>query len=270
MHQEAKPKRADKPPFSGGTFARRVAAWFIDMLISCFVGVLSAVASGAFADTFETAAECAMAVAVLLGFFLRDWTWRGRSLGKRITGLTVLDKRTGERPSGRRLALRDVVVIAYPFDFILILATGRSIGDHLAHTVVIPNKAVSAWTKTLSEPTQEELQADARYTKKWLKRIGIGAAIFVLVALTGALIGLQSAKTTPEYETAYAYFIKSDVFQQLQVDEEQVWMNAYSLQTVNGQKTAQMWFAVGWKQYTVVCHSDGNGEWAVCKECTPF
>lgn len=73
---------------------------------------------------------------------LRDVIFKGRSLGKRIFGLYILDKNTlTEVPASRRF-LKNLFVILYPIDAILLLVTGETIGDRAANTTVISKKSI--------------------------------------------------------------------------------------------------------------------------------
>lgn len=275
MHEDdmtKQPEEQQLPPFSGFTKLHRIIAYVIDLMITFFAEMIIwaiAAVSGIEADSSEMFwVELVMLIVTVFGFFLRDWLWNGRSLGKRIMGLVVLNKRTGEPPARWCLIVRNMFFWTLWIDLIVMLVSGRSIGDHMAHTVVIPKKVVLSWKDSLLKPPEEMLKADTVHTKKWIKRIGVGFLVFVLIALTGALIGLQVCKTTPEYEVAYTYFVESDTFAQLGVDESRVWLNAYSLRAGGGQQTAHVSFMVGLRQYGVVCHKTGAGEWAVCEECT--
>lgn len=129
------------PPFSGLTKLRRILACAVDFIVTMVVGILLfwvAVLCGA----GYGAGLLLLSVVTIFGFFLRDWTWNGRSLGKRTMGLVVLNKRTGEPPARWCLAVRTLFWWTSWIDLVVMLATGRSVGDYVAHTVVIPKKAV--------------------------------------------------------------------------------------------------------------------------------
>ncbi len=260
------------PPFSGLTKFRRIVACAIDFMVTSFAGII--LLAVAFVGDVQKEssgmilAGIALFIVMIFGFFLRDWLWKGRSFGKRLLGLVVLNNRTGAPPVRWRLAVRTLFFWTSWIDLIVMLACGRSIGDYVAHTIVIPQKAASVWKESLPSVSRETQDADERSTKKWLKRVGIGLLMFLMVTLTAALIGIQVSKTTPKYEAAYTYFVESDTFVQLGVSENRVWMNSYSLYMDGGQQTAKITFVVGFKQYSIICHKQMEDDWMVCKKCT--
>ena len=67
----------------------------------------------------------------------RDLILRGRSIGKRIFGLYVLDKRTMEPASVGKRIVRNLFFFAYLVDFFILLITKESIGDKITRTVVV-------------------------------------------------------------------------------------------------------------------------------------
>ncbi len=90
------------------------------IIIPCFIGVL-----GAF-----------------IFFVLRDYIFKGQSLGKKIFGLTVLDKETLSTPKKWQLILKNVFLFIYPIDGIVLLITGESLGNKITDTVVVPKNPV--------------------------------------------------------------------------------------------------------------------------------
>ena len=76
---------------------------------------------------------------------LRDFIFKGRSLGKRIMGLVILDLKTATRAKLSKTILRDVFFFLYQVDIIVMLVSGKSIGDYLAHTVVVNKKDIGKY-----------------------------------------------------------------------------------------------------------------------------
>ncbi len=70
-------------------------------------------------------------------FILRDYIFKGQSLGKKIFGLTVLDKNTLSSPEKRQLILKNIFVFIYPIEGVLLLATGETLGNRTTDTVVV-------------------------------------------------------------------------------------------------------------------------------------
>jgi len=70
-------------------------------------------------------------------FVLRDVIFKGRSVGKRIFGLHIVNKITNEKASVKQRVIRNLFFFAYAIDGIILIATNESIGDRIANTVVI-------------------------------------------------------------------------------------------------------------------------------------
>jgi uncharacterized RDD family membrane protein YckC len=70
-------------------------------------------------------------------FVFRDVILLGRSIGKRILGLYVLDKKTMEPASVGKRIVRNLFFFAYLVDFFILLITKESIGDKIVRTVVV-------------------------------------------------------------------------------------------------------------------------------------
>lgn len=70
-------------------------------------------------------------------FVLRDVIFKGRSIGKRIFKLHVIDKKTGELPDRSKLWIRNLFFMMYPIDFIVLLVARRAIGDIATDTSVV-------------------------------------------------------------------------------------------------------------------------------------
>ena len=70
-------------------------------------------------------------------FVLRDYIFKGQSLGKKFFGLTILDKDTLSAPKNRQLILKNIFLFIYPIDGVILLATGESLGNRITDTVVV-------------------------------------------------------------------------------------------------------------------------------------
>ena len=81
-------------------------------------------------------------VAWQVGFVFRDFICKGRSVGKRIMGLVVIDRKSGEKASKKQLALRNIFFLFqfHEIDGIIMLVRGMSIGDSVAQTLVVSKK----------------------------------------------------------------------------------------------------------------------------------
>ena len=70
-------------------------------------------------------------------FVFRDVIFKGRSIGKRIFGLYVLDKNTNERAAIIQRIIRNLFFFIYPVDGIILIVTKESIGDKAVNTTVV-------------------------------------------------------------------------------------------------------------------------------------
>jgi uncharacterized RDD family membrane protein YckC len=76
-----------------------------------------------------------------LGIFIaRDVIFKGRSLGKRILGLYVYNKKSLTPASKKQCFLRNIFLCLYLIDGIILLAMGETIGDIVAGTFVTSNR----------------------------------------------------------------------------------------------------------------------------------
>ena len=67
----------------------------------------------------------------------RDVIFKGRSIGKHIFGLYVLDKNTNELASIKQRIIRNLFFFIYPVDGIILIASKESIGDKAVNTIVV-------------------------------------------------------------------------------------------------------------------------------------
>ena len=120
---------------------RRVLAFKLDVPVYAFPTMILVMFTGIF-----EASESALIVYIdfiLLMFFapltivLRDLISKGRSFGKRVFELYIIDENTGERASRKQLIIRNLFLIIYFIDGCVLIVTGRSIGDRVTNTSVV-------------------------------------------------------------------------------------------------------------------------------------
>lgn len=216
-------------------------------------------------------------------FVLRDLIFGGRSLGKRIMGLTVLDKQTGEMPKKSALFVRNIFIFIIQIEIVIMLITGLTLGDRAAHTVVVRKKDLDL-TRNVEIPEQntetinryasdlkERVKSNKKQTVRWIIILAIAVLIFSGVLLHTIKGMLNETTETEEYKLAYAYLVKSDELKRLGVEEDEIKFNSYSFWTDdNSHKHAEIGFKTGFlREITVVLHDEGEG-WYVCVECTGF
>ena len=122
---------------------RRFLAWILDWVVCglipwCLVGIPDLLGVSSFS-------LAPLGIAAALGFFAsflcRDYLLGGRSIGKRLLGLTVVDRQTGEVLTGGKL------VKAYQVAFVLVVVIGATlelelvwnIADTLNGFMAVPN-----------------------------------------------------------------------------------------------------------------------------------
>ena len=210
-------------------------------------------------------------------FVLRDFVFKGRSLGKRLFGLCVYDKTTLLESSPKQRILRNIFFFVYFVDGIILLATGESIGDRAAGTVVLSQKSLDEYKREHegSDNLADRLQKPKKNNLNDIVKvvaiiIGCLAAVICLI-----LVLLNAQKNTEEYNLAYNYLIASEAYDALSTDESKIWMNQYSSTTYSSPgddsvtQTVEIGFIVNFMSFEVVSHKK-NGEWQVCEECTLF
>jgi uncharacterized RDD family membrane protein YckC len=120
----------------------RELAWVIDALTWYMIvgGTLRFFVNGGVpqSQAEQGAAAVFLEAGLLVGFFFKD-SVRGISLGKLVTGLQVVDSRTGE-PIGPLQSLKRNLILAIPFMPIALafqMRGGPRVGEGWAHTRVI-------------------------------------------------------------------------------------------------------------------------------------
>ena len=275
-----------------GTKVRRLVAGFIDWnLIGATVILFLAVYMAFFLQEEASQAELFLALFFMLSypvcFMLRDFIFGGRSLGKRIMKLMILSKHTGEVPKKSQLLLRNIFsFFVIEIDALILLITGLSIGDRVAHTVVVSKKDVDLRCKP--QPPQQKVKEINQYTEQRTAQSAqnkkaliilfsvLGAALigFVIFVIIMTNIMLENQKDSEEYQMAYTYLVESEYFQELGIEEDDikfVYASTYHTKQ-NGKEyhKAEFGFKVGvFREVYVVCHDEGDG-WFVCTECTEF
>lgn len=215
---------------------------------------------------------CFFDIIFALGAFIsRDVIFKGRSLGKRIFGLYVYDKHSLEQASAKQRFLRNIFFFLYFIDGILLLVTSQTIGDRVAGTLVTSKQGFETYTNAIQDSVPAPKQ-------KNVKKVVLVIAIIIacLAIFVGMIqIVLNTKKDTEEYKVAYSYFVESQAFKKLNVDESEIHFNQYSLQTYTSNhynsvsQTVKIGFIVNFKSFEVVCHKE-NDIWQVCNECTLF
>ena len=121
---------------------KRILAWIIDWNISGIPALLYALIFRKIAETQSiTAIGALLFVFFVLSFpaifVFRDVIFKGQSIAKRIFKLRVIDIETNELPSNRKLIIRNLFFFLYPIEFIMLLASNKSLGDMVTNTTIV-------------------------------------------------------------------------------------------------------------------------------------
>ena len=121
---------------------KRILAWIIDWNISGIPAILYALIFRKIAE-----AQSINAIGALLFVFFvlsfpaifvfRDVIFKGQSIAKRIFKLRVIDIETNDLPSNQKLIIRNLFFFIYPVEFIMLLASNKSLGDMATNTTII-------------------------------------------------------------------------------------------------------------------------------------
>lgn len=268
---------------------RRVLAFVIDWNIVGFLvlTVLSTTFSSFLQPTtigesnFKTLIALFIMLLYPVLFILRDFIMGGRSVGKRILGLIVVDKNTGEIAKSTRLVIRNLFLFLMQIDVVVLLVSGASIGDRVAHTAVILKKELDNTidTKTASDAQRiNDYIAPKPVTKKKIIIVTIiivsTIVLFVALVLGIVTVALNAKKNSEEYKLAYNYLVESNLFDELDIDEDKVKLRSFEVTSKHDQngdvvKTAEFGFSLSGKTTHIICHYKNNA-WYVCPECTEF
>ena len=273
---------------------KRVVAFLIDAILvfSVFMTVgyiTDAVWNLAFGEKadFDTGL---LAVVILLiylvgcgvGIWLRDLICKGRSVGKRIMGLTVIDKDSGKAATKRQLVLRNSFLFLYNFDILFILVRGTSIGDGVAKTLVVCQKQKEKFDEQIRNNESEEMTYINKSPKSAKKMTAIiiavvlcftvifGGVVFAAVKgfekLSETISGLGESE---EYLLAVDYLTETGKLEKLEVEKEDVIMKSFHKSTdlTKDITRAEFEFVADGYGMMVVCYKE-NEKWYVCEACS--
>lgn len=211
------------------------------------------------------------------GFILRDLICKGRSVGKRIMGLTVIDEKSGEAASKKQLAFRNIFFLfqLQEIDGIIMLVRGMSIGDSVARTLVVSKKQ---WEELKNSPIDYSMseanacaksKTDVKIIVGVLVALVLGAVLFVGFIFGVIAFSFNSMKESEQYAVAYSYLVESGILEENGLNEEDLKLKSYSIRTDlnSGKGSAELGFRVGGSEVLVVCYKE-NEKWYVCEACS--
>lgn len=119
---------------------KRILAFIIDHVIICFLFILLAMIEmfvKTDLDLFWKIYYIFLFVFMLIYFF-KD-VINGQSIGKRIVKIKVVDT-AGNKPKLFNLIVRNITILIWPIEALLILLEKKRLGDRLAKTEVVDAK----------------------------------------------------------------------------------------------------------------------------------
>lgn len=261
---------------------RRILAFLIDWNIIFFGGAI--ITFLLFWLTVSPLLAFWCVIAICAAVCMRDAIFKGRSIGKRLLKLVIIDSAMGKPTTGVKLIVRDLFFMLMQIDLVVMLVSGKSIGDHAAKTVVVREGAIDA--AELSEVDEIDVAAlnnYVRHTELGKKSVWTLIAIIVLTVvvfvalIVGIVFGaLNTAKSTEQYALAYEYLVGSESFNSEGADEDDIFFNSFRSSSYPSSSIAEGYsaiteisFRVNGVHYVVVCH-EYDGVWQVCEKCTHF
>lgn len=258
---------------------KRVFAFIIDWNITLIPVLIITTLSVPPAIHYKSFTQLILFVDLLLiilafaAFIMRDVIFKGRSPGKRIFGLYILDKASLQSPTAKQLILRNAFFFLTAIDIILLFLLSCTIGDQITNTVILSKNSSKNHTD------EQIFTPIPNYTHKQIYKrliiLAVTAVALTVLMISSIHLSLSEKKDTEEYKCAYSYFVESDTFNKLNVEESEIIHNKYSLKTVShigsdtATETATIGFIAAGKAFEVTCHKE-NGVWQICSECTPF
>jgi hypothetical protein len=211
-----------------------------------------------------------LALCGVAAFILRDMLFGGRSLAKRMLGLYVVDEATLQPVKGGKAALKNVlnlINVMWIVDVILILISGRSLGERISKTAVLGKK-------TLARANAGEDITPRITTRSIVTTLIVCGVLFVafvllivVITLVSVFAVLDEQAATPEYALAYEYIVESEKY--ADVAEADIRLNSYNSNGIGNERTVTYGFRVGHHSADVTLHCE-DGTWRVCEECTDF
>lgn len=203
-------------------------------------------------------------------FVQRDAVCKGRSPGKRLFGLGVYDRETYGPATRNQLVRRNLFFFLCFIDGLILLFTGRTIGDRFAGTAVLTVENAAGLQRMQSgAPAREEKRGKGGLERAMLMAVAVVVFAAGMVVLIQSLLNAQ--KDTEEYKLAYSYLVSSEAFAVTGAEEQQIRLKSYSSHTdlSSKERTVKFGFAVNGTSFEVIGHFE-NDVWQVCEECTQF
>lgn len=162
---------------------RRATAFYIDFVTLTLVSFLLFLLGINLNGWKSVAFTPLLIISTIISLLLKD-CFNGVSLGRYLMGIAVRDINNSEViPSKKRLVLRNFFMLAWPFEFLVLLFTNQRTGERISHTeVIFLKKRRSFW-----------------------KNGAIGFFTFICFIIIFVLIIAENFKHSEAYQTSINY-----------------------------------------------------------------
>lgn len=247
---------------------KRILAFLIDyavLFLPCIL--LTTIAVLTFGDIISIIIACTAIVTFVICFVLRDYLFNGRSIGKRICKLTVLDANTLSTPSAKQLIVKGVLLL-FPLDCFFLIFSGKSLGERASCTIVMRKPQLPCADYQYSNCNKQGTPTKKRILVTVTVALAIALVMFLIVSAA-----LRAVMKQENYRIAYDYLVNSDAFSEMHANESDISLAGYSSKILYEEDSTStvvtFTFRVQGRTYEVVCHRDGD-MWYVCEDCTNF
>ena len=259
---------------------KRILAFFLDwmlcmtpfaLLFFAFTGIMTANPSiGNSPIIAVLPVLTALLILTTFGtFLLRDAIFK-RSPAKRLLKLHIYDNKTLQPATGEQCVLKGLFLFVYPIDGLVLLFSGKSLGERVAGVVVTSEQGREMLLeKQVTHTELPTIRSKKEKTKSILVVVGIAAAAILLFLSLIQTIP-HAKKDSDEYRLAHHYLITSEAFQEISAEEKDIRFTSYKFSgDGKGNGSASLVFVVKSRHFTVILHKE-NDVWRVCEECTKF
>lgn len=258
---------------SNDTRFRRIGAFFLDVLFCEITGIIVFVVLFAvFRQKINIFGNITVSVSVIALplMVFRDFIFNGRSLGKRITRMTVANTDDGSRPKWYKLILRNLPFFIYFIDFFVLIINGHSLGDLLTNTFTPPYVKYKTADGRPIAPSRPLAQSFTTPPKKKRKIFIIVAGVLVGVILLFTIIftvAFNFVKHSPAYPVAIQYASEIDLLSQYDLKESDFALHSYHSGRQNSSRYETFGFWVKGHDIYVTTHTEnGSIEVTDCKK----
>lgn len=259
---------------------KRMLAFFLDWMLCITPFIILFFVVGGIMTANPSIGDSPLIVVLLLPMLLlipaafgvillRDAIFK-RSPAKRLLKLYIYDAKTLQPATGEQCVLKNLFFFFYPIDGLILLFSGKSLGERVADVVVTSEQERETLLEKQTIDEQPSTTNSKHGTVKTLLIVGgiIVGSIFALLLLIQLI--LHNTKNSEEYKLAHHYLITSEAYQEISAEEKDIRFTSYKFSgDGKGNGSASLVLVVKSNRFTVILHKE-NDAWRVCEECTEF